>query len=405
MLSVTQRGKVWRIEGKANGQYIRLSLSTRDERQAHNLRNKIHEAVLLGPECNHWPELKKLLPEKTFAFFAGVAGWQEKSEPLEPPAPTWAELIRDFTARFRRQILQGERSEATWKRYELTFDVFEGFLTARGISRLEDITRRVTEEFKAWKLAKTLERKHSRNGAGLKLDIAILHGVFAFAIEMELLVRNPVKSEGTPGRKPDSGAQPFNQDQLTLLRKSAGPDLLSFLLLRHTGLRGFDATDLRWSDLDLRDRMLSRLTHKRAKQVWIPLHQELLFALEAEFAKRDPLPGDHVLINPDTKKPMSRPRLYTRIKALGERAGVDRTHPHRFRDTLAVDMLLKGATPYDVAKTLGDTVAVVEKHYAPYVKELRERTRKIMASDEGIEKEAPNNTVFAHQPPMRGKVQ
>ena len=171
------------------------------------------------------------------------------------------------------------------------------------------------------------------------------------------------------------------------------------------GLRGFDATDLRWADLDLRDRMLSRLTHKRGKQVWIPLHQELLFALEAEFDRRDPRPGDHVLLNPETKKPMSQPRLYTRIKALGDCAGVRQAHPHRFRDTLAVDMLLKGASPYDVAKTLGDTVAVVEQHYAPYVKELRERTRKIMASDEGIEKAAPNCTVFAHQPPPRGKVQ
>jgi molybdopterin converting factor small subunit len=68
-------------------------------------------------------------------------------------------------------------------------------------------------------------------------------------------------------------------------------------------------------------------------------------------------------------------------------------------------MLLKGASPYDVAKTLGDTVAVVEQHYAPYVKELRERTRKIMASDEGIEKTAPNSTFLAHLPQLRGKVQ
>jgi site-specific recombinase XerD len=64
------------------------------------------------------------------------------------------------------------------------------------------------------------------------------------------------------------------------------------------------------------------------------------------------------LLNPSTKKPMGRPRFCTRIKALGDRAGVHQTPPHRFRDTLAVDMLLKGASPYDLAKILGDTVAV-----------------------------------------------
>jgi hypothetical protein len=59
-----------------------------------------------------------------------------------------------------------------------------------------------------------------------------------------------------------------------------------------------------------------------------------------------------------------------------------------------VDILLKGGTAYDVAKTLGDTVAVVEVHYAPYVKELRERTRRIMESSEGIDKPVTDCTVF-----------
>jgi hypothetical protein len=68
-------------------------------------------------------------------------------------------------------------------------------------------------------------------------------------------------------------------------------------------------------------------------------------------------------------------------------------------------MLLKGATAYDVAKTLGDTVPVVEEHYAPYVKELRERTRRIMESPDGIEKPAADSTVFAHHPEGKGKVQ
>jgi hypothetical protein len=50
-----------------------------------------------------------------------------------------------------------------------------------------------------------------------------------------------------------------------------------------------------------------------------------------------------------------RPRLYQRMLALGKRAGVNNAHPHRFRDTLAVDLLSRGASPYDVAKMLGDT--------------------------------------------------
>src|ERR1700730_11433964 len=83
-----------------------------------------------------------------------------------------------------------------------------------------------------------------------------------------------------------------------------------------------------------------------------------------------------------------RPRLYQRMLALGKRAGVAGAHPHRFRDTLAVDMLSRGASPYDVAKMLGDTIDTVERHYMPFVKELRERVRNILETGVGLEEMA-----------------
>ena len=46
-------------------------------------------------------------------------------------------------------------------------------------------------------------------------------------------------------------------------------------------------------------------------------------------------------------------------------------------------MLARGASPYDVAKLLGDTIETVEKHYAEFVRELRERVRRMMESEEG----------------------
>jgi integrase/recombinase XerD len=404
VLSAKKRGATWRVEGVVNKRYLRLSLGTRAENAATKAVREIELALIDGNESRRWVELLRVLPENTFRFFAGIVGWEDK--PVEVAA-TWADLVREFSSQFQRKILQGDRSDATWRRYELSCETFAEFLAERGISKLSDISRRVVEEFKAHRLEAILKRKNSRGGSGLHLDIAILHAVFAFAIDVELLVgkNNPVKFEKYPGKKPKGGAQPFTHEELTGLRHAAGQDFLAFLLLRHTGLRGFDATDIRWSEIDLRDRMLCRVTHKRQKRVWIPLHPELLFALETACVERRPQPSDHVLLNPETGGPMSRPRLYERIKALGERAGVNRAHPHRFRDTLAVDMLLKGASPYDAAKTLGDTIAVVEEHYAPYVKELRERTRRIIESPDGIEKPAADCTVFAHQPEIKGKVQ
>jgi hypothetical protein len=58
-----------------------------------------------------------------------------------------------------------------------------------------------------------------------------------------------------------------------------------------------------------------------------------------------------------------------------------------------VDMLLRGATAYEVAKLLGDAVDTVEKHYAPFVKELRDCSRRLMENGQGLE----NCTIIAQQ--------
>jgi integrase len=129
------------------------------------------------------------------------------------------------------------------------------------------------------------------------------------------------------------------------------------------------------------------LTQKRRKRVVLPIPQELFFALETELHDRqNPQGCDRVLQNPTTRTPMTRPRLYQRMLALGRRTGVAEAHPHRYRDTFAVDLLARGASPYDVAKLLGDTVATVVKHYAPFLKELRDRARRIIENGEGLEK-------------------
>jgi integrase len=244
------------------------------------------------------------------------------------------------------------------------------------------------ERFKVWRVERINKRKFARGASSLVLDAAILHRVFSFAVENELASKNPVRMEGRPGENPANGAEPFTAGHLSKMREKVGSDLLAFLLLRWTGLRGVDAVKLTWSEVHFDRREIERVTQKRRKRVILPIHTELLFILEAEHERLKPQPADRVLMNPMTGKAMTRPRLYQRILALGKRAGVSNAHPHRFRDTLAVDMLSRGASPYDVAKMLGDTIDTVEKHYTPFVKELRERVRNILETGVGIEEAA-----------------
>jgi integrase len=201
-----------------------------------------------------------------------------------------------------------------------------------------------------------------------------------------MVEKNPVRLEGLPGDNPECGAQPFTGEELCKLRENAGDDLLAFQLFRWTGLRRSDAIALTWGEIDWNSAEINRLTQKRKKRVLLPIPQELLFSLEAERDRRKPDLQEYVLLHPGTHEPLSVKRVHERMKALGRRAGVAHVHPHRFRDTFAVDMLARGASPYDVAKLLGDTVATIEKHYAPFVKELRDRARRFMENGEGLEK-------------------
>jgi integrase len=117
--------------------------------------------------------------------------------------------------------------------------------------------------------------------------------------------------------------------------------------------------------------------------------------LEEVNLKRKPRPDDAVLYNPDNGRPFAvlgveggRKRLYQRMKALGERAGVRRVTPHCFRDTFACDMLARGTGIYDVAMMLADTVDTIQKHYAQLVPAARDAALARMDSSIGIEERA-----------------
>ena len=126
------------------------------------------------------------------------------------------------------------------------------------------------------------------------------------AVECELIAKNPVMFEGRPGDSAENGAQPFRGEQLVKLRQ-AGEDLLTYLLLRWTGLRGSDAVRLTWDEIIFGAQEINRLTQKRKKRVVLPIPQELFFALEAERDRRMPQPDERILLNPTKGQPMTLP--------------------------------------------------------------------------------------------------
>jgi hypothetical protein len=200
MLSVKQRGLVYRLEGKFLGQYVRLSLGTRDGKYAGKLKTMIQEAASVETDGPEWPKLRQHLSPETFERLAAISGYAGKPA---PPAPsTWQDLIRSFSTATKQRIAIGKLRETTWERYEHAFDTFDDFLGESGITALSAITKPVVERFTAWRMEQTLKQKNARGGRGLALDVAILHRIFSHAVECELVSKNPVRLEGRPGDNP-----------------------------------------------------------------------------------------------------------------------------------------------------------------------------------------------------------
>ena len=71
------------------------------------------------------------------------------------------------------------------------------------------------------------------------------------------------------------------------------------------------------------------------------------------------------------------------LDSVFRRAGVENARSHRFRHTLATEILTKGGTEQDVADILGISPAIVRKHYAKWSLGRQKRVINIMRAVHG----------------------
>ena len=66
------------------------------------------------------------------------------------------------------------------------------------------------------------------------------------------------------------------------------------------------------------------------------------------------------------------------LAAVFKRAGLEGAYAHKFRHTLASEVLAKGGTIEDVANILGDSPATIRRHYAKWTPEYQSRQDSIL---------------------------
>jgi site-specific recombinase XerD len=301
---------------------------------------------------------------------------------------SWAEFQREFLSWIAPHI-----KPASYRKYEFVLHRFGQFLARRNQDAVQAVTpAAISDYIQQRQLDLHPTRKIFVGQEGIKSDLRILRRTFSYAIKAGYIQTNPVtvpRINTQPGN-----TQPFSEDEVARMLaaadvlKSAVPNstpprrdlraiLLTFLC---TGMRISDVSGLERREVDLNQNLILRRTHKRNKLVSIPMHPELRSAL-ALHLESGTLNPRSVYVFPTARGRMTRPEgLDAILRRLWRRAGIVGGRAHRFRDTFAVRLLEQGASLYDVAKLLGITVAIAERHYAPYVEELRERGRRLIAN-------------------------
>ncbi|MEO8036887.1 MAG: site-specific integrase [Acidobacteriota bacterium] len=136
------------------------------------------------------------------------------------------------------------------------------------------------------------------------------------------------------------------------------------LTLRYSGLRIGDVATLEVKRL--KDNKLQLYTHKTGVMVFVPLPPFVADALRVQ-ASLNSSPDYFFWTGKSTVKCVT-VTWQRALATLFKKAGVKGGHPHRYRDTFAVSLLLAGVSIQTVATLLGhSSTAVTEKHYSPWV--------------------------------------
>jgi site-specific recombinase XerD len=170
-------------------------------------------------------------------------------------------------------------------------------------------------------------------------------------VELMLSACDRAKTYTRPGKRACANGRP------TALR-----DRAIVMLLTDTGVRATELCTLVIRDVDLKNhRILILGKGKKERHVRIsPRTEQAIWRYLT--TRADTRPSDPLFATGDGL-PMERNILLRMVHRIGERAGVDDAHPHRFRHTFAVMFLRNGGNIFELKEMLGHESLEMVNYY------------------------------------------
>ena len=249
-------------------------------------------------------------------------------------------MLRKFVATKRVEGI----AESTLKRY-----ADENLKLIRFLNKpLYDVTTYDLRFYLSYRREKSEKRVSNRTLNGMRRCYSSFFGWLAAE---GMISRNPCAAlKQIKYRK--EVKKPFSASELERLRRACNSqrDLALVDFLYSTGCRVSEVVKLDISDVDF-ERRECVVIGKGDKERRVYLSEVAAMNLKEYIQGRNDI-GEALFTGRGTSR-IRKTGIETVIRKLGQRAGVDNAHPHRFRRTLATNLLDRGMNIQDVAQILG----------------------------------------------------
>ncbi len=278
--------------------------------------------------------------------------------------------IKDAHRKFIVDAEARKLNQSTLYKYRLLFQELDAFAEAYKLQFLVQLDLDTLATFRAtWTQGPRTSLK--------KLER--LRAFMRFAEKRKWIGDNPAIDLKAP-KVPNKPTMPFTREEMTRIVAALEPygasagkrnaqRLRAFLLLlRYSGLRIGDATQLEMSRLNGNKLLLH--TQKTGVPVYCVLPDAVVDALETA-----PRSSERFFFWTGASTVRSaKGKWQRRLQRLFEFAKVPTGHPHRLRDTFAVELLLAGVPLDRVSILLGhSSIRITERHYAPWTRSRQEQ--------------------------------
>jgi integrase len=225
-------------------------------------------------------------------------------------------------------------------------------------------------------------------------DVELLRQFFEFCRDRDWTAKNPARSLKIPRTEEADEKVPYTQNEI--VRIIAACDRMGrssyerrraramTLLMRFAGLRISDVVTL--SREHIKGNRLEKRAVKNKKWIKVELPSVVLEALDLLPHPKAAAQDNKRYFSSDATGLRSLVKgAWRTMDAVFQLSGVEGAHPHRFRHTLASELLGKGGDIDKVAGILADSATTIRRYYAKWTPEYQSRQDALIRTIHGTE--------------------